>query len=228
MRLRGMRTAARERPLSMRKSLGWVVGLAALVLLATSLPAAAKGTLDQSQTCPGPQGCNGAGLVFDSNQWAQTFTAGINGNLNQVNLLLYKIGSPHALTVQIQSTTGGVPSGTVLASATVLAARVPTPSENWVSVPFSQPAPSSAGVLYAIVLSAPTTFCPTNPPGPGSACWYGWGGEGITVGDPTGNPYPQGQALASPDGGVTWVVQGNAFDFAFQTFVAPRSPKKGG
>jgi hypothetical protein len=175
-------------------------------MLAAPVSTSATGTLDQSQT----NGGGGSQPLFGAlRQVAQTFTAGITGSLDQVNLLLSRVDSPGDLTVQIKATVGGTPSGLPLASATVPAASVPTGNGGWVSVPLNPPAPSTAGTQYAIVLSHPhPTFC-GGPP----ICMYSWNGA-------FGNPYPAGAAFVSTDGGVSWTAQ-TGFDLAFQTFVTP-------
>jgi hypothetical protein len=164
---------------------------------------AAAGTLDQSQTTS-TSGC--FGVVAGPNQWAQTFTAGISGTLDQVSLFLAQSGPPNGnLTVQIKTTVGGSPAlGLTLTSATVPVTSVPVyPTFRWVSVPLS--APSSAGTQYAIVLSAPTTNFGA----------YEWGcGTGV-------DPYPRGDPFVSADGGVSWTGPLPGVDFAFQTFVTP-------
>jgi hypothetical protein len=192
-----------------RRSLRGLVGLAALVLLAVPAPASATGTLDQSQTT-----FRGGWVSFSgTREFAQTFTAGISGNLDQVDLFLrsraaFESGVFGDLTVQIETAVGGIPSGVVLASATVPAASVPT-TFGWVSVPLSQPAPSSAGTQYAIVLSAPTSSCLDQALDPGLC--YDWG-----VG--VGNPYAAGAGFFSLDAGATWTQNGDG-DFMFKTFV---------
>jgi hypothetical protein len=166
---------------------------------------AAAGTLDQSQTNTNGGDVGIGGIA----QHAQTFTAGLSGNLVQVNLFLAR-GSgrftPNGdLTVEIRSTVAGMPPFGPLATATVPVASVPTTS-GWVSVSnwSPAPAPSSAGTQYAIVLSAPTTTC--------DGCSYLW-----RAGD-TADPYPRGDPFFSSNGGLTWTVDAT-FDFAFQTFV---------
>jgi hypothetical protein len=136
---------------------------------------AAAGTLDQSSPSCGPGvgtgGCVSA-FVQGTVEFAQTFTAGISGNLDQVKLFLARTASPPPtgdLTVQIKATAGGMPSGAALASSTVPEASVST-AGGWVSVPLSPPAPSIAGTQYAIVLTAPTTSC--SP----VVCFYIWQG----------------------------------------------------
>src|SRR5262249_13492736 len=117
-------------------------------------------------------------------------------------------GSPGDLTVQIRSVSGGVPSSTVLAAATVPESSVtPEGVPVWVSVPFAIPAASSAGTQYAIVISAPGIDC-------GFVC-YQWGAD-ATLSD----PYAGGEALDSVDSGSTWFSPGVGSDRVFRTFVA--------
>ena len=142
--------------------------LTAAAALAIPAPAMAVGALDQSQD----GGFAGSNVVWGSVQAAQSFTAGISGDLDQVDVLLARSGSPGDLTVEIQTLSSGVPSGTVLASGSVAAASV-TGSYAWIPVPLSPVAPSSAGVQYAIVLSAPSSA--------GSGDRYDWA---ITGGSP--------------------------------------------
>src|SRR5438128_2024054 len=76
---------------------------------------ALAGTLDQQQTAAtGPQA-----EVYSNQDWAQTFTAGLSGGLDQVDLnlaqqILGASAPTTPLTVQIQNVSGGVPGGTVL------------------------------------------------------------------------------------------------------------------
>jgi hypothetical protein len=165
---------------------------------------AAAGTLDQQQTTSN----NDVGFpIVGTRQVAQTFTAGISGNLDQVNLLLRRpAGSAGDLTVQIKATTGGTPSGLPLASATVPAASVSF-GQGWVSVPLS-PTTSIAGMQYAIVLSSPGS-CDID------GC-YSWGGN-------VGDPYSRGDPFVSTDSGATWFAN-PSYDLAFQTFVTPLPP----
>jgi hypothetical protein len=177
-------------------------------LFFAAISASATGTLDQSQT-NADAGVEGIPSV-SGGRLAQTFTAGITGSLDQVDLLLARNGSPGDLTVQILSVSGGVPSSTVLAAATVLESSVtPEGVPVWVSVPFAIPAASSAGTQYAIVISA-SSIC-------GSDC-YQWGTA-------LSDPYAGGEALDSADSGSTWFSPGAGLDRAFKTYVtSPPSP----
>jgi HYR domain len=174
-----------------------------IAALVSAFPASAAGTLDQSQSS------DSAGtecLCEPFTRLAQTFTAGRTGDLDRIDLLLYRVGSPGDLTVQVRTASGGVPSEVVLATASVAAASVP--DAGWVSVPLSSPISSTAGRQYAIVLSAP---------GASSASpFYGWGSA-------LGDPYAGGDALTSVDSGGSWnplIGPGDLrLDRAFNTYV---------
>jgi hypothetical protein len=168
--------------------------------------ASATGTIDQSQTTT-----SGLSVTTAASQWtAQTFTAGITGNLDQVDLFLFRVGSAGDLTVQIQTVSGGVPSGNVLASTTLAEANVSASSYSWISVPLSPPAPVTAGTQYAIVLSAPRAA------GFPSAL-YTWNFV-------FANPYSGGRLVLSSTSGSSWGDFASVFDdgdTAFKTYVTP-------
>jgi hypothetical protein len=183
-----------------------VVALAA-VLLVVPGAARAQGTLDQSQT----DGQGGSLVVSAGTAVAQTFTAGRSGNLVRVDLLLQRPGTvPEGLLiVEIESVTGGEPSGDPLAVTAIVPGAVPI-SPDWVTLVFTRPAPSSAGTQYAIVAHSPGTT-----PGQGYSWLFG-----------AGDPYPGGEGLLRtliPLPGP-WLPIGG--DMAFRTYVEP--PAVGG
>ena len=193
--------------------------LGALVaLLAVPVAASASGppgTLDQSQTAAN----DAYWSFFGGEVEAQTFTAGITGDLDHVDLLLFapceQLGDqciprsddcdPGPLTVEIRTTSGGTPTSTVLATATVPSSRVST-SPSYVTVPFTERPPSVAGTQYAIVLSAPDAS---------SECQYAWLESSL-------NPYARGQEWHSLDYGSTW-QEDREFDHNFKTYVVEDS-----
>ncbi len=193
-------------------------GFAAVVLgLLVSPVGATAGTLDQSQT----NLSGGAGAVGASQQGAQTFTAGIAGGLDQIDVHIGRAtsfpgvpepvtcGDSSGLTAQIRTVTaGGTPSETVSASSTVAATAVPADSSGWVSIPFATPAAVSSGTRYAVVLVAPGATC-TDGSSP-----YSWSFS-------AGNLYAAGQLFVRPSGGA-WEAQANS-DGAFRTYVVPMS-----
>ncbi|MGH3136476.1 MAG: hypothetical protein ACRDPV_08295 [Gaiellaceae bacterium] len=200
-----------------RRLVGILGGLATVVLLATAVPAGAAGTLDQSQTS------DSAGtecLCAPFSRLGQTFTAGTTGNLDQVDLLLYRVGSPGNLSVEIRPVSDGVPSNTILSTATVAESSVPVGNPGWVSVPLSAPAISTAGTQHAIVLSAPGASC-------GGPCdsFYAWGSA-------LGDPYAGGDAVTSVDSGASWFpligLDNTPLDRAFKTYVTPLHPNCNG
>jgi Ca2+-binding RTX toxin-like protein len=168
--------------------------------------AAHAGTLDQQQ----PDG-SGPGNVIDSAQsLAQTFTAGLSGGLDQVDLFLQKSGTPTAdLSVELRDAPGGVPGSTVLASQSVPQASVPGPgAAAFLSINFPAPASVVAGTQYAIVAYSTTS---------GGGNLYAWSGSS------TANPYAGGGVFFttnSPPSGSWGSVP--ADDLAFKTYVVRR------
>src|SRR5258708_18851045 len=100
---RGTRYRLRGRSLRSRWSLALALGVG--LAMSSALPAqATTATMDQSQT-----------LTIGSEIWpwmAQTFTAGITGQLDHVSLATYLAGGSG--TVAVQSVTGAFPTGTTL------------------------------------------------------------------------------------------------------------------
>lgn len=202
-----------------------VVGLALAVSAALLLAAAASasaGTLDQSQTDGSstlvPIG--GSSSFANVESAAQTFTAGLSGNLDQVDLDLRRdldtsgcnFGS--GLNVEVRTLSAGVPGGTVIAGVVIPPASIPTSTPAFVSAQIPFLPLIAAGTQYALVASAPDSNCSsTHRP-------YEWFGSAAT------NPYGAGVWLANTGSG--WTQQGTA-DGAFRTFVAvPQSPTQGG
>lgn len=172
----------------------------ALFLSVGSGVARASGTLDQSQTT-----FDTAALIAGPGgppaSEAQTFTAGLTGGLDRVDLLLNNTGASAPLTVQIRNTSGGAPGSSVLASASVPAASVPS-SAGFVEVDFASPAPVKSGTQYAIVAYTADT----------SSLVYEWALSTL-------NPYSRGAqwvSFASPP--TTW-TEISSDDFAFKTYV---------
>jgi hypothetical protein len=190
---------------------GWLfiatlIGVSAAYTLAPG--AALAGTLDQHQD----SGAAPFGEVSTSDDYAQTFTAGITGGVDRVDFFTGGTfgGTPTApLTVQIQDVSAGAPNGAVLASQN-FAFSGTVPAAAFVPINFTTPAPVVAGTQYAIVASSTTG--PSNP-----YPWWGASGDTYTAGDPFNRaPSPPGQA---------WQNQGSSpppgFDLAFRTYVAP-------
>ena len=186
-----------------------LLGGLTLGLAVTAAPVAAAGVLDQSQALPANNGFSPRNVTFV----AQTFTAGLNGTLDQVDLLLGRLDPlERNLTVQIQTVSGGTPTGVVLASAELTPADVPVqnfPDLTFVSL-LLPPSASVAGTTYAIVVSDPTAA-------PFGGPQYLWGGT-------SSDPYPGGEALLTFDGGTSWLQAD--LDMGFKTFVTPLPASK--
>ena len=177
-------------------------------LTAVAPASASAGTLDQHQT-----EFDTGRAVRGSEVKAQTFTAGISGQLDQVDMRLSRRGSPGDLTVEVRSTTvDGQPTADVLVSAAVPEASVTDVSPgSIVSVPLV-PTDVVADQKYAIVMSAAS--------GDESNSYVAW--------DMSVNLYPRGDAFFSNDGGSNWARLGRPFqefffaeDFLFATYVIP-------
>jgi Bacterial Ig-like domain (group 3) len=198
----------------MRQKLIIGVVLVAALIMVQAPSAGATGTLDQQQT-----DTSGGAILIDSQPpnppanlgrtgGAQTFTAGLSGGLDQVDLFLYKeTGTTLPLNVEIRTVDGsGAPTTTVLESAIVPFSSVPAAPGAFVPVTFSVPHTVAAGTQYAIVAYT------AEPPPRG----YGWFYS-------TADPYPGGTAWLSTSTTpppTTWTQVGQA-DFAFKTYVTP-------
>jgi hypothetical protein len=167
--------------------------------LAAPTVASATDTLDQQQTSH-PIAVHVAGAPCCS--LAQTFTAGLSGPLDRVELFLYNGSLTAPLKIEIRGVEGtGQPSAAVLASETVPASSVPA-GGGFVPVTYAVPAQVFAGTRYAIVVYAVIS-------GEG----FGWGGG-------TGDPYPLGSSWGSTTSPpTTWDISFGSLDFAFKTYV---------
>jgi hypothetical protein len=206
------------------------LAVTATALLALAMPAAtlAAGTLDQSQTLFGSlRSLIGIYPGGAPATYAQTFTSGLSGTLDRVDLPLRVVGNPGVpLVVEIRSLDSvGNPAGPVLGSANVASADLPHPDGtawddysphgdyttfSFQIVQLTTPAPVLAGVSYAIVLSAPGA----NPDIFGGADFaganrYEWAGT-------SSDAYAPGQHFVFFDSAWT----GTAIDDAFKTYVA--------
>jgi VCBS repeat-containing protein len=191
----GGKSGRTSRPVpSLRRSLP--VLLAVLGLLALTPAAARAGTLDQQQTST----AGGLALITGTGiSLAQTFTAGLSGTLDQVDLALARVRADGPLTVEIRNVDGGAPGADVLASASLPAASVPTETA-FVAVSFAAPATVAADTQYAIVAYA------------GGFDRYFWGHAGADL-------YAGGSAFSSGESPpVTWSAHPST-DFAFKTYV---------
>jgi len=194
-------------------------------LCAAASPAWADAILDQSFEPPGTAAFTGvisSSFTGSFDDDAQTFTVGMAGQLERVDVLIQR-GQPSAdLLVDIRPVTAGFPmqdDASAIAAATVPFALVPDTSyPQWVSVDLSAFAPNvTVGEQLALVLRTRSTF-PNDQE-------YEWRGD-------TGDPYAGGSAYfrSSVDG--LWVqtcgfgdcsLPGEQVDWGFKTFVNPSS-----
>jgi hypothetical protein len=166
--------------------------LAACLLLVPAGPAAALGTLDQSQIDTTHQITTTAAFPFSA-ALCQIFTAGLSGQLDTVSLV--PVTDLNGATISIRALDAGTatPTNTVLASTTLSA---PTTLHEWVQIPFATPASVTAGTQYAIVILGT--------------------GETLVMRGRINAPF--GRLCPSVDSGRFWVVD-TILDLAFETYV---------
>jgi len=157
----------------------------------------AANQLDQSNDAPRAT----TESVGTGQDYGQTFTAGLTGPLTRVEVYVGKSGAPGDLTGSIYETTGGLPSGSVLATATVPSSRVEIPAD-WISFDFAAPTYVTSGVQYAVVFTATANVL-------GSVAYN------FEVSDDT---YPRGE-LVQKVATATWSVRSPAGDMLFRTYV---------
>jgi hypothetical protein len=175
---------------------------AALLLGATA--SASAGTLDQQQTAS-----NVDGALLSTQSLAQTFTAGISGGLDQVDLNLRKAGTSPDVTVEIRDVSTGQPGTAVLATATVPGSAIGTTAA-FIPAIFATPAAVTAGMQYAIVAYSPGVS------GDSGGVTYQSGGNLYTGGSmsTSAQPLPPG---------APWNILVNS-DLTFKTYVTPPPP----
>ncbi len=190
---------------ALRTSLNTLGCLVLLICAASALTpsGALAGTLDQQQA-------DGSGPDFDVyslQSLGQTFTAGLSGKVDQVDLHLGKFLTPSGpLTVEIRDVSGGVPGSMVLASQSVAASSIPDHSvPAFVPVNFAAPASVSAGAQYAVVAHSSTAFANT----------YSWNSS------TPANPYARGVGSFASSSPPTSPWMSLSQDLAFKTYVAP-------
>jgi hypothetical protein len=186
-----------------------LVVVAVLGLLALAPAGAGAQTLDQEQpSFDADRSIQGPATGSPISR-AQTFTAGLSGALDQVDLPLVQNTFPPPdgpLTVEIRNVDqSGAPGTDVLASADVPAGDVP-PGPGplaFVAVEFASPAAVAADGQYAIVAHT------------GGSDGYRWGVA-------QDNPYARGLAFTSDSPPSTWgPLSSGLDDFAFRTYVGP-------
>lgn len=153
----------------MRSKIPMVIAAAASLLALTAGTALAAGTLDTQST--NRDGTYPVGV----NHLAQTFTPTQTGHMDAVDVyteFAQVIGVRPAIgpwTATITTTSGGLPTATVLATETFAPA-----DSGWVNIPLTVPPAVVAGTQYALVVAPDTTgtwdgYCFSDAYGPGVA-----------------------------------------------------------
>jgi hypothetical protein len=151
-----------------------IAALSAVTIAAVAFanPASATGTLDQQYTVASGTGT----LVEGVNQAAQVFTAGLTGQLDQIDVrILNRTSTGPDLTMTLKATTAGVPTGSALATSS-LARSGTSGSYAWLSFTFSSPITVVSGTQYAIILSTTATTGTGYGTEAGSTSLYSGGG----------------------------------------------------
>jgi hypothetical protein len=176
------------------------------LVVATTLGVASSafaGTLDQQQT----DFSAGTGTIDSGETPAQTFTSGLSGGIDQVDLHLESHGPTTPVTVEIRDTSGDAPGATVLAAQSIPASSI-SAVPSWVTVSFATPAPVTAGIQYAVLAySSPVSMVQHYD--------WGYGGDVYAGGRFT---YASSSPPSSP-----WTT-GSTNDLAFKTYVAATPP----
>ncbi len=180
------------------------MALSAFVVCFSSLPGAAAPILDQElDTDEDATYIQPAPVETDV---AQTFTVGLNGTLDSIELKARRDAATLPLLFELWPTIGGVPTPGALASVLVPPEAVPV-SFDWISIdlkPFSIDV--SAGDVLAVVLQASA----------GEALDPYVFRQGY---DPAGLDYPAGSKFRRLDGGA-WEDE-VVLDLGFRSFMVP-------
>lgn len=145
------------------------------------------------------------GYGFTSTSWfAQSFTAGMGGQLERVDVDLFCsgcTGTTPNVTVSIRATSGDLPTGADLASATI--PGFSSGAGGYYAAVFASPATLTAGTKYAIVVRAASN------PSSGTYAYV------IS----SRSPYAGGRRSTSSNSGGTWAVANPSTDIGFKTYM---------
>jgi hypothetical protein len=178
------------------------------VFSALGLAPAQAQTLDQQQiSTSGGAVIVGGDYPSHQQSLAQTFTAGLSGTLDRVDLHLGRLEAggdlaPGDITVEIRAAPGGSPSTVPpnpLATTTIPAASIPVFPGAFLTASFAAPAIVGAGTRYAIVAYVTTGD-------------YGWDGASSDV-------YAGGSLFFSPSARPGAWFPPISTDLAFRTYV---------
>ena len=146
-----------------------------------------------------------SGFGFNSTSWfGQSFTAGVSGQLTAVDVDLFCsgcTGTTPNITVSIRATSGDLPTGSDLATATI--PGFSSGSGGFFTATFGAPPTLAAGTKYAIVVRAVS-----NP----SAGTYAYVKS-------SGSPYAGGRRSTSANSGASWTLGNPSTDIGFKTYM---------
>jgi hypothetical protein len=156
--------------------------------------------VDQSNTAG-----TSTGTGFGTPNWTgQTFIPAVTGLLVRVDIPLFCngcTGTTPNLTLSVRATSGGLPTGSDLASATIPGFSNGSATTN-LSVIFGSPATLTSGTQYALILR------PTANPSVGGYFWI----------RSSPSTYANGSRVTSADSGATWAAD-TTRDFNFQAYM---------
>ena len=173
--------------------------------LSHGIPIAAE-PIDQQQL-----NSSGGGSLFNSATWVgQTFVAGVSGVLTRLDVSLFCFlcgGTNPDIIVEVRTASGGLPTPTVLATATLKGFA--SASSTFYSAVFTQPAILTAGTTYAFTIHSATARAT---------------GTYAASFSTTAAAYPNGTRVGSSNSGLTWTIIGSGLpstprDLTFRTFM---------
>jgi uncharacterized repeat protein (TIGR01451 family) len=161
------------------------------------------------------------GVAFTNASWVgQTFTAGKSGSLNRADVNLFCVfclNAPPSIIVSIRATSGGMPTGSDLASASVAISDY-TGTQAFYAANFPSAANVNAGTQYAIIIRASAAYGTS-----GKNLGFSDSAASAAVGD---NVYAGGQLVRSTSGGSSWSAEPSytpTADGGFKTYIGGSS-----
>jgi hypothetical protein len=185
----------------------------ALALWLSHLTLVAAPQLDQQQL-----NTSRTGSQFNDVTWVgQTFVPGISGAFSRLEISLFCFqagvkdcaGTNPDIIVEVRTTSGGLPTATVLATTTL--AGFSTGTSAFYAAVFTAPAMLTAGTTYAFTIHGATARA---------------AGNYAATFSQTAAAYPNGTRVGSANSGLTWTNIGSGIpptprDLLFRTFMKP-------
>lgn len=169
-------------------------------------------TIDQQNTT-----ITNNGVAFTNASWVgQTFTAGKSGSLTRADVNLFCVfctTAPPSIIVSIRATSGGMPTGSDLASAS-LAISDYSGTQAFYTASFASPASVTAGTQYALIIHASAAYGTS-----GKNLGFSDSAASAAVGN---NVYASGQLVRSTSGGSSWIAEPSytpTADGGFKTYI---------